>query len=160
MPASRAASNSRVTSEMNKISGDSQSTVRGTIFNNAFQIQVVDQFGNGVEGVTVHWSSLGPADLLTATAPTDVFGFGRGYLTAHDTLGFVSITATIAGLAGSPITFTGSIVGATSIVKVQNNFFEPDSIHVQVGGAVQWQFIGSGHTVTATSVEPACMAVA
>ena len=140
--------------QMLKISGDNQSTVRGTIFDDAFQIQIVDQFGNGVEGVTVHWSSFGPADLLTATAPTDIFGLGRGYLTAHDTLGVVSITATVAGLTGSPQTFNGSIIGATSIVNVQDNYFEPDSLHIQPGGAVKWQLIGSGHTITATSAGP------
>ena len=136
--------------QMNKIDGDNQATVRGEIFNAPFVIQVVDQHGNGKEGVTVNWSVDGPADLLTATSPTDALGFGRGYLTAHDVLGDVTLTATVAGLTGSPQVFNGSIIGATSTVNVVNNAFEPNALTIQAGGAVRWVLVGSGHTVTST----------
>jgi plastocyanin len=136
--------------EMVKIDGDNQSTVRGEIFNAPFVIQVVDANGNGVPDLTVNWSVDGPADLLTATSPTDALGFGRGYLTAHDTLAEVTLTATVAGVAGSPQTFSGSIIGATSTINVQNNYYEPNALTIQAGGAVKWVLVGTGHTITST----------
>lgn len=139
-----------VATHMVKISGDNQSTVRAEIFNAPFVIQVVDQYGNGKEGVTVNWSASGPADVLTATSPTDPLGFGRGYLTAQDALGVVTLTATIEGLTGSPQVFTGAVIGATSIVTVHDNFYSPSALTISAGGAVQWQLVGSGHTITST----------
>src|SRR6478609_7613148 len=50
--------------------GGNQSTTVGDIFNSAFAVQVVDQYGNGKEGVIVHCEVTGPATLLTDSAPT------------------------------------------------------------------------------------------
>lgn len=135
---------------MNKIMGDGQSTVRNTVFNTPFQIQVVDQYGNGKAGVMVNWGITGPGHLAATSSPTDDFGFGNGLVTADDALGDVTVTATVAGLTGSPQTFTGSVISATSIVQVQNNVFAPSTLTIQAGGAVTWILIGSGHTVTST----------
>src|SRR6478609_332726 len=86
-------------------SGDNQSTVRNTIFNSAFAVQVTDDYGNGKEGVFVHWQVTGPATLLVDSSPSDAIGIASGYLTAQDALGAVTLTGSVAGLVGSPQIF-------------------------------------------------------
>lgn len=138
-------------SEIIKVSGDNQSTTQGDIFNSSFTLQVVDQYGNGKEGVKVHWAVTGPAILLTDSSPSDVNGFANGYLTARaDTLGNVVLTATVPDVTGSPMTFNAAVVRTTSTVEVKNNFFDPQVINIKPGGAVKWVWVGTGHTVTST----------
>lgn len=135
---------------MIKVSGDNQATTPGDIFNNAFSVQIVDEFGNGKAGVMVHWSVNGPADLLADSAPTDEVGTGNGYLTAQNALGPLTMTATVTGLTGSPQVFNATVIGKTSTVLVKDFVFEPQNLAIKPGESVKWQIVGNGHTVTST----------
>src|SRR6185436_12207106 len=98
------------------------------------------------------WQVTGPATLLVDSSPSDPIGIANGYLTAKDSLGAVTLTASVTGLTGSPQTFHASVIGATSTVNVVDDAFQPANLVIVAGGAVKWVLVGTvhGHTVTAT----------
>ena len=53
------------------------------------------------------------------------------------------------GTTNTPTEPTGTPV-MSATVSVQNNFFEPASVLLASGGTVTWNWVGSGHSVTAT----------
>ncbi|HET7422783.1 MAG TPA: Ig-like domain-containing protein, partial [Gemmatimonadales bacterium] len=65
-----------------------------------------DGFGNPVAGVTVAWAAVGGGSVSDAETTTDATGSTSVTRTLGPTAGPQSTTATSAGLAGSPVTFT------------------------------------------------------
>lgn len=137
-----------------KISGDGQAAEVLQIFGAPFQVQVADQYGNGVDSVTVVWSVDGPATLIEDSVITTNGGFASGFIQARDSVSLVTLTATVAGLTGSPMDFHANVVGPPVVVEVKNNFFDPATTNISVGQAVKWVWVGGGHSVATTSGPP------
>lgn len=132
--------------------GNDQASDTNHIFSAPFSVRVVDAFNNGVAGRWVHWSKTGPLTLAADSIITDANGASNMFATAGASNGAVTVTATVAGLTGSPVTFDAAVAGNPTLVNVQNNFFSPDSISITAGSAVKWNWVGSGHSVSSTGV--------
>ena len=132
--------------------GDGQASDTSRIFTAPFAVRVVDAFSNGIAGRWVQWSKTGPLTLAADSTITGVNGTSSVFATASNTSGAVTVTATVAGLTGSPITFNGAVVAAPTAVTVGSNFFSPNSIVIIAGSAVKWNWVGSNHSVSSTGV--------
>ena len=105
-------------------SGNNQTGLAGAALASPFVVTVTDAGGNPVSGVgvtyaiaTVPGSATG--QVLSATsATTGTNGQASSTFTSGNTLGSYTITATVAGLTGSPATFTATATGSLSIVSV------------------------------------------
>ena len=70
-------------------------------------VRVVDQYGNGVIGVTVEWRTCdGTGDYNTLT---DVGGYASAFQPTGPTPGDYCAMASSSGLAGSPVQFAYSV---------------------------------------------------
>ncbi|MEW5928542.1 MAG: invasin domain 3-containing protein [Gemmatimonadota bacterium] len=86
-------------------SGDGGTAVVATP--RALEARVVDAHGNGVPGVTVAWAvATGGGSLAAPASATDAAGVASAAWTLGGTVGTQTVTASAAGLAGSPLTFT------------------------------------------------------
>lgn len=132
--------------------GNDQASDTSHIFSAPFAVRIVDAFDNGIPGRWVHWSKTGPLTLAADSIITDANGTSSMFAMAGNTSGAVTVTATVVGLAGSPITFDGAVVAAPTVVTVGNNFFSPDSISITAGSAVKWNWAGSNHSVSSTGI--------
>jgi plastocyanin len=130
--------------------GDQQASDTNQIFDLPFGVRVVDAFDNGIQGRWVKFSSTGPIILPADSIITDPNGASDMFATAGATPGPITVTATVDGLAGSPIEFTGAVVANATIVNVSDGFFNPDSIVITHGAAVKWHWVNSGHSVAST----------
>jgi plastocyanin len=144
--------------------GNSQTGEIGTQLGTPVQAKVSDQFGNGVEGVVVAWEASG-GTVSAASVPTDAAGISAVNVTLGSTAGPVTITATVDGLGGSPLTFNATAtvpapIPTTAAITVGNIFFrsnrnntEPAVDTVAVGGSVTWTWVNTGaepHSVRST----------
>ncbi|OYV72126.1 MAG: hypothetical protein B7Z72_05470 [Gemmatimonadetes bacterium 21-71-4] len=150
--------------QLTLVSGNSQSAVTSTAFTNPLVVKVADQFGNGIAGDTVAWLSLhGVTSVLPAKAASGAGGLAQASLTAGGTAGADTITATSAGLTGSPVRFsatvtsvptTASVTVGPSIVftSVKNNSSNPAVDTVAVNGTVTWTWAAGSiqHSVQST----------
>jgi plastocyanin len=129
--------------------GNSQTQEAGVTFPLALGVRVVDAFGNNVPNVVVTWAITSGDALLSAAADT-TGSTGRASVTlqAGDSAGPVTVSATAPALAGSPLQFSLTVTPSATHVQVKNNFFEPESISIPVGGAVKWDWISGTHNVT------------
>jgi adhesin/invasin len=106
--------------------GNNQNATVNTAVATAPAVRVADQFGNGVGGISVTFAiGLGAGQVTGANATTNGLGIATvGSWTLGTTAGTNTLTATSAGLTGSPITFsaTGTAGAATQIaVNAGNN---------------------------------------
>jgi plastocyanin len=146
-------------------SGDQQVGVINTALPNPLVAEVTDEFGNGLEGVDVEWAASN-ATLSATSVPTDASGTSQVTVTLGGTEGPASVTATSAGLAGSPLMFNATAtavptVPTTATVRVGNIEFasahnatvNPAVDTVAVGGTVTWNWVntqGVSHSVEST----------
>ena len=108
-------------------------------------VKAADSFGNPVAGVIVTFAATGGGGSVTpTTATTDASGLALTYFVPGITVGTNTVTATAAGLAGSPVTFSTVSVAsvANRIVKIGTDPTSvvagasfSDSIRVQVRDA-------------------------
>lgn len=135
-----------------KVSGDSQSTDTGTAFGSSLVVKATDQFGNGRSGSTVMWNVMSGTANVTPTSDTTVAGGSAATaVTAGGTYGPIVITASSAGLAGSPVSFGGTIARLPTIITIGDDFFSPDSVTIHVGDQVKWAWGNTVvHNVTST----------
>jgi plastocyanin len=142
--------------------GGGQTGVINTALAQSVQAKVADEFGNGVPGVAVAWTASG-ATTSAPTVPTDASGISSVSVTLGGTPGPVTVTATAAGLTGSPLTFnetatTAPPIPTTASVQVGNIFFKSARNSttnaavdtVAVGGTVTWSWVGGLHSVQST----------
>jgi adhesin/invasin len=98
---------------ISKQSGDGGTAVVATT--RALEAKVVDANGNGVAGVTVSWAvATGGGSLSTPSSVTDGSGVASVVWTFGGTVGTQSVTATAAGLTGSPLTFSATTTPAAA----------------------------------------------
>lgn len=132
--------------------GGSQSQEAGGQFAQALVVRVVDGFGNGVANVPVTWAvTAGSATLNATNVNTGSSGSAAVTVQAGDTAGGLTITATVAGLQGSPVPFQLTVTPAATHISVASNFFSPAAASIQVGGRVVWDWVNGNHNVTPDS---------
>lgn len=145
--------------------GDNQTGFTGSALTSALKVKVVDQFGNGASGVSIAWQSTSDsASVAPSSSNSDASGIAQTVVTLGDTAGPVTITATKAGLTGSPVTFHATAqvpppVPTTAAVDIGDDFFKsslnasqnPAVDTVAVGGKVTWTWTGAiNHSVQST----------
>lgn len=130
-----------------RIGPDSLAADTGQIFP-GFAVKVGDQYENGLVGRWVQWSKTGPITLSTDSIITIADGSSTMFGTAGTTGGEITVTATVVGLTGSPITFHGAVTPAPVTVSVSSNFYSPDSVNISAGSSVRWVWATGTHSVT------------
>jgi plastocyanin len=148
-------------SSLVKSGGDNQSGNVGSVLGEPLGARVTDAFGNGVSGALVTWLlSSGSATFAPTSGNSNASGIVTTVVTLGPTPGPIVITASAAGLVGSPQTYnlSSNTPGAhpTAItILVQNNLFSPATDTVAAGGTVTWSWsAGSGpHSVTSTGTD-------
>lgn len=139
---------------MAKLSGDLQASDVGLMLAQPLVVRVVDQFGNGVQGLLVSWQVTQGSAQLSAAATATVQGDAQVQVTLGGTAGAVTIQATSAAPAGSPQTFTATSQALPTdiVIRVINTRFDPAVDTVAIGGTVTWDFpAGSAqHNVIST----------
>jgi plastocyanin len=140
-----------------RTSGDAQTADAGAALANPIVVTLTRD-GSGLSGQTVTWSvTAGGGSVTPPTSTTAANGQASTTWTLGATAGGNSLQATVAGATGSPVTFTatGEAVTpppATADVSVEDNFFDPSSARVAVGGTVTWTWNGAvSHNVTFAS---------
>lgn len=121
--------------------GNNQTGTVGEALVAPFQVTVKDQFGNAVAGTSVGWAvTAGGGSIAPPASTTSASGVASAVLTLGPTAGANTATATVTGLAGSPLTFTatGEEIPTTSDVAVGDDFFQPATIQVAAGTTVTW----------------------
>lgn len=91
------------------ISGDAQSGTVNTALAAAYVVKVTDNNGNAVQGVTVGWAAVGGGGSMNpASSVTDAAGLASSTRTLGTTAGAQTATGSVAGLIGSPVTFSAT----------------------------------------------------
>lgn len=88
------------------VSGDGQNGIVGSTLADSLVVRVVDGFDNGVPGIAVDWAAVGGGSVSDASTTTDANGRTGVTRTLGSGSGPQSTTATVAGVGGSPVTFT------------------------------------------------------
>ena len=97
---------------LQKTSGDGQSAPVNDDLPEPLVVRVVDQYGNGVIGVTVEWRTCdGTGDYNTLT---DIGGYASAFQPTGPTPGDYCAMASSSGLAGSPVQFSYSVQPGTA----------------------------------------------
>jgi hypothetical protein len=97
---------------LQKTSGDGQSAPVNDDLPEPLVVRVVDQYGNGVMGVTVEWRTCdGTGDYNTLT---DLGGYASAFQPTGPTPGTYCAMASSSGLAGSPVQFSYSVQPGTA----------------------------------------------
>lgn len=135
--------------------GDGQNGKTLTPLGDPLQVRVIDESGDGVAGITVTFAVVeGGGTLSSTTATSNSQGVAAASLTLGSELGLHRVRASVAGLAGSPLTFTAR---ATVLVIEMRNiaFVGPngtDAVTVAVGDTIEWvNRDAAAHTVTASA---------
>lgn len=104
------------------ISGNNQTATVATSVSSPLVIQVKDQNGNPMSGVTVTFTSTGGATLGSNSAVTDASGNASTTVTLGNTSGAVTVTATANGIS-TPAVFsiTSTAAAAASLTIVSGN---------------------------------------
>ncbi len=140
------------------VSGDNQNGKTLQSLSSPFVVKVTDDLGTGMSGVTVSWAVMaGDGDLSSSSTDTNAQGEASAILTPGTTTGDIMVTATVAGLTGSPVMFNSR----TTVLVIEMSgiaFVYPDgSINsgatVAVGDTIEWVNRDAvQHTATSNSV--------
>ena len=133
-----------------KTAGDAQAWYYNNALPAAFSVTVVDANSRPVPGFRVDWA------IVTGTggslSPDVDSTDSKGVATTDLTLGagtLYVITASVSGLPSVTFTATAGTPPVRDSVAVKDNFFQPDSVILQVNDTVYWTWAGSAvHNVT------------
>ena len=102
------------------VSGSPQTGSVGTALANPLVVQILDQYGNPFPGVTVHWAATaGGGNVSAPTSNTGANGQAQITATLGTHVGTDTYAATVAGVTGSPVSFTAiANHGPAAIVAV------------------------------------------
>lgn len=103
------------------LDGDAQGGVVSGALAAPLRVRVTDDFGNGIGGVDVTWDIVtGLATLSATVVPTDADGIAATTVLLGLIPSTIEVTASVAGLAGSPVSFTASATaGAATQLTVE-----------------------------------------
>jgi adhesin/invasin len=142
-----------------KVSGDGQGGRTTTAAGSPIVVRTNDQFGNPVAGTAVTFAvTAGSATLGSLNDDTGADGRAQTTVTFGATPGSITITATAAGLTGSPQTFTAE----SGQILVENDVFQPGALVIAAGTTVRWVWATNAvsHSVVAVGgAEPAASPV-
>ncbi len=124
-------------------------------------VRVTDQFGNGVGGVSVSWSTVsGAITPASATTVTLSSGAASVVATAGATPGPAVLRASSAAVPGIDRDFAITVFAGARVVSVGNFFFRSttnlsenpavDTIHV--GSVMRWDLSAGSHSVQSIGV--------
>jgi adhesin/invasin len=150
------------------VSGDNQRIVVGGMLMEPLVVEVRDQNGDGISGVTVEWAvTAGGGSLSASSSTSGSDGRTSVTLTAGSSEGTNTVTATVSGLTGSPISFDAAAVApATITIDAGNNqsartsqpLANPLVVEVTAGDAgpvpgatVDWMVTGGGGSLSSAS---------
>jgi hypothetical protein len=151
------------------VSGDGQSAPVGSSLPDPLVVEVTDAFGNPVESVEVAWTADGGGTVSASATSTGADGRTQVTRTLGPSAGTQRTLATVAGLAGSPVTFvhtaTAGSAAGVSIVSGDDQQGPagtalPDPVVVLVqdaesnpvaGVAVAWVIGSGGGSVSPTT---------
>jgi len=104
--------------------GNAQTAPAGTALPLALSVRVADAHGNGVSGVSVSWAVLAGGGLVSAAnSLSDAGGLASTQRTLGPSKGVHTTSASVSGLAGSPLVFAdtatpnGTISGTITLVS-------------------------------------------
>jgi hypothetical protein len=100
------------------IAGDQQAGVVGTMLTLPLAVQVTNDSGVPVEGVTVSWSATNGGSVSASTSTTSPDGLARVLRTLGPTPGAYATQAEAAGLSGSPVLFRATAVAPGELPPV------------------------------------------
>jgi adhesin/invasin len=105
------------------VSGDGQSAPVNSTLPAPLVVQVTDQFGNPISGVTISWTANDGGSVSASSTVTDGNGQTSVTRTLGGNAGQQTTTALADGLAGSPVTFTHTATAgsATGVLKVSGD---------------------------------------
>ena len=114
-----------VATTLAEVSGDDQSAVVSSELSNPFVVQVNDQNGDALSGITVAFAvTAGGGSLSDTSVTTGADGRAESTLTLGSTAGTNTVTATAAGIS-TTITFTATATAedlvATTLVRLSGN---------------------------------------
>lgn len=155
--------------------GDNQSAVAGNAVAVPPSVRVTDAFGNGVAGVTVTFAVASGGGAVTGATPaTNAAGVAAvGGWTLGSSAGANTLTATVSGLTGSPVTFTATALsGAAQNLVLDGGNMQTDTVAATLpvpytvkvtdtngngvaGIPVSWTVTGGGGTITMSSTTDA-----
>jgi plastocyanin len=130
--------------------GGGQTGSIGSALATPLQVRVVDQFGNGVAGVTVGWAvTSGGGSVAPATSVSDATGSATATQTVPATAGAATVTATATGLPAATFTNTAVTSTGTATVQLMNSQFQPSTLTVSAGTLVtfEWNDGATQHTI-------------
>jgi plastocyanin len=133
-----------------KSGGDAQSWYHNNALPAAFSVTVTDANGTLVPGVRVDWAIVTGTggSLSPAVDSTDSKGVAETDLTLGSGSTYV-VTASVAGLPSVTFSANGAAPPVRDSVAVKDDFFQPDSVVLQVNDTVYWTWAGSqNHNVT------------
>ena len=88
------------------LDGNGQDGVVGTALASPLRVEVTDEAGDPAAGVEVTWSVTAGGGSITPASTTDAAGVAAAVFTLGAANGVHTATASVAGLAGSPVQFT------------------------------------------------------
>ena len=140
---------------LSTVSGNAQSASEGQPVSEPLVVQVT-QGGSGLSGTAVTWTiTAGGGSVDPAGSSTDNAGMASTTWTLGPTAGANSVEAAASGATGSPVVFSATALAPAPMqaaVSVGDNFFNPTSQRVAVGGTVTWTWTQNNlHDVTFTS---------
>jgi plastocyanin len=147
--------------QLSLFGGENQSGSPNAVLSAPLTVKAADQFGNGASGAAVAWQVTGGAGAVNpVNAVSGATGLAQTVLTLGGTAGPVTVTASGAALAGSPVTFHATVVplGGSAAVQIGNFFFtssrngtsNPAVDTIAAGGTVTWTWAGGSHGVEST----------
>jgi hypothetical protein len=108
-----------VASRLQQISGDNQSAPVDSELPEPLVVRVVDQYGNGVSGVTVEWRTCAGAGDYDAV--TDPGGYASAFQPTGPDPGTFCAMASVSGLADSPVQFTYTVLAASGTTTTESS---------------------------------------
>ena len=143
-------------SQMDIAGGSNQTGEPGEQLDLPLLVEVTDEFGNAVAGVSVDWQvTLGGGSVTPQNSTTDANGATGTQFTLGPAEGPQAAQGIAAGLAGSPAIFnaTAAVAVPGTGVVVSNNEFTPAVRTVPAGTTVVWTWTNTGaesHSVRST----------
>jgi hypothetical protein len=108
-----------VAARLQMISGDNQSAPVNSELPEPLVVRVVDQYGNGVTGVTVEWRTC--EGVGTYDAVSDAGGYASALQPTGPDPGTFCGMASASGLADSPVQFTYTVLGVSGTTTAESS---------------------------------------
>ncbi len=110
------------------IAGNEQVGPVGTTLPDPLVVRVTDEDGGAVEGVAVQWAAQGGGSVSDGSVETGADGRASVEYTLGPTAGDETVTATVSGLEGSPVTFSATATEESTDPSIQITTQPPTAV--------------------------------